>query len=128
MGKRRLKAAVVGTAATGSRAIEVNASVALEVDGATTRVVVAPAGAPARAQVREVTDPAVARWAASVHAEIERTARAEAYRNAPCSPNWKPQRTRRPTSGTMVCPDCEGVGELAGASCVACGGQGWRKG
>lgn len=127
MGKRRLNGFVAGTAATGGREVEVNATLGLEIDGATTRVTLAPAGAPERAQVREVRDPAVARWAAAVQAELEQTARAEAYRTSPCTPNWKPKRERRASAISVVCPDCEGAGAMAGAECMACGGQGWRK-
>jgi hypothetical protein len=118
--RRRLTSIIAGTAATGPDAVEVTASLDVEVDGTTTRVRVAPAGSPERASVSEVADPAVARWASGVHAELERTARREAYRNRPITPLWKPVRKQPPAPESMVCPDCDGAG------CTICGDQGWR--
>jgi len=126
MDRRRLQGQMAGTARTGKHEVEVVAEMAFEVDGGTTRIRVGPAGAPERSEVREVQDPAVARWVEKFHFDVERMARAEAHRRRPCVPNWKPPRTARPARGAMVCPDCDGVGEFAGAACAACDGQGWR--
>lgn len=113
MGRRRLSGTIVGTATDTASELEINAQVALEIDGATTRLRVAN-------REREIDDPQVARWAARLHAELQQEARVELRRREPCTPIWKPARSRRRTTETVVCPDCDGIG------CASCGEQGWR--
>ncbi len=128
MEKRRLAGYLSGTAATGAGEVEVAAAIDVEVGDGVTRVRLAPAARPEAATVEESTHPAVVQWVARLQHQAEMQARAEAHRNAPCTPRWKPKRTRREERPAMVCPDCEGLGEMAGARCVACNGQGWRQG
>jgi len=106
MDRRRLQGQMAGTARTGKHEVEVVAEMAFEVDGGTTRIRVGPAGAPERSEVREVQDPAVARWVEKFHFDVERMARAEAHRRRPCVPNWKPPRT------TTTCARHHGVPRL----------------
>ncbi len=126
MEKRRLTGFLSGTAASGPDVVEVSAAIDVEVAEGVTRLRVTPATRPESGAVRESRDPAVARLLAAMQHDLALQAQAEARRNAPCTPIWKPKRSQRPGRETVVCPDCEGVGDLAGTSCVACDGRGWR--